>query len=234
VMIAMFASGADFHSQTARMISKIAWGIEQSAWDAMTPEEQDPYRSVAKSVNFQIHYDREPEYTLARNIGATVDEARKVVAAVRGQFKVLGRKMEAIYEAGLKHGGVFAYWQGEPANWRPLPALGEQGDDPRAKGMRRNAGNACWNTVVQGSSAHFATASLHPIQQAYDDNGLDANVVLTVHDSIMTLVAEKHLEEAARIKRQVMTGWKNGAVPLVVDFKKGTAWGSLEKYKLSA
>lgn len=238
VMIAMFASGVDFHFQTGRMIAPVAWGCPTPQWDSMAAGTEaqkaqvDAWRSTAKAVNFQIHYDREPQYTLARKLKCSIREAEKVVEAVRGKFKLLQRRMDDALAFARKHGGVYVYWQMAEANWRALPAIMEQGDE--ARGRRRNAENAAWNTPVQGSAAHFATASLLPIQREFDAEGLDAELVLTVHDSIMAEVRDDQIAEAAAIMRQVMTGWDNGPVLLEVDFKTGKAWGSTTRYDAKA
>lgn len=231
VMIAMFKSGVDFHTATARLICKIAWGIEQAAWDAMTEEAQDPYRSATKSVNFGVHYGKTAA-GLARDLGCKVHEAQTILDAILGQFKVLKRTMDRTKEAAKKNGGVFAYWDGQPANWRPLYAVADQGEE--ASGRRNNAENAAWNTPVQGTAAHFCTASLHPVQRAWDEEGLDAHIALTVHDSILGEVRADQVDEAEALGRGVMTSWNSMGVPLVVDAKAGDRWGSLARRKRAA
>jgi DNA polymerase-1 len=224
-MVAMFLSGRDFHDQTAELLAPYIWKISPEEYAKLSKEDRKAKRRVAKTTNFAIHYDTEPEHNLARELDTTIAEARRVVEAVTGVFPVLKARMAEVLERARKEGGIRIRWQGKPANWRNLPGLGETSDSMR--GIRRNAENAAWNGIIQGSAGHFATASLYPLQQAFDDLGIDAEVLFPVHDSIMVEVAEKHLRDAALVTRQVMTSWKSGAVPLSVDQKYGTHWGSM-------
>ena len=224
-MVAMFLSGRDFHDQTAELLAPYIWKISPEEYAKLSKEDRKAKRRVAKTTNFAIHYGTEPEYNLARELDTTIAEARRVVEAVTGVFPVLKARMAEVLERARKEGGIRIRWQGKPANWRNLPGLGETSDSMR--GIRRNAENAAWNGIIQGSAGHFATASLYPLQQAFDDLGIDAEVLFPVHDSIMVEVAEKHLRDAALVTRQVMTSWKSGAVPLSVDQKYGTHWGSM-------
>jgi DNA polymerase I-like protein with 3'-5' exonuclease and polymerase domains len=226
VMAEMFRAGHDFHEATAKLVARDAWGVAD--WSALDAATVKKYRAQAKNMNFQINYDLTPEFKLARTVGCSVDKAREFVELVFGQFRALRRTIDNTVAAAKRNGGVFVYVDWEPANWRPLPGLGESGDD--ARGVVRNALNASWNTSVQGTAAHFATRSLEPIQRAFREEGLDAHVVLTVHDSILAEVRADQEAEASAIMSEVMTSWPTRAgIPLVVDTKTGEAWGSLQK-----
>ena len=227
VMIATFQSGMDFHLATAKMVAPLAWGVKD--WDALPPELKKKYRTDSKVVNFGVHYGKTP-HGLADELGITVALAEKLLAAILGEFKVLRAEMQRTLRQGHTDGGVMVEHQGHPVNWRPLPALGEMGDD--AKGRRINAENALWNTRVQGQAAHLTTASLWPLTLALEARPeLEAFPVLTVHDSLMVECREEAAEEVARIARQVMTRYDLGGVPIVVDAAIGPAWGSLVELK---
>jgi uracil-DNA glycosylase family 4 len=230
VMIRMFESGHDFHLQTAKLVAPKVWGVKD--WDALTDEQKKHYRRDAKTLNFTINYDHDPTYTVANKLSIPVADAEVLVRAVMGEFRVLKRTIEKFIGLAMKHGGVPVYIDGKQANWRPLIAIADQGDD--AKGRVKNAVNSAWNTPVQGTAAHFATRSLEPIQKCFDAAGLDAELVLTVHDSIMVEVRKGQERKAAEIMHEVMTGWHNYGVPVVVDFKLGDHWGSMHEYKLAA
>ncbi len=228
VMVAMFEKDEDFHLQTARMIAPAVWKLSAAQFDACTPEQQKAYRRFAKPVNFKIHYAREPEFTLANDLKCTVAEAARVVNAVRGQFKVLTGVMDETLHKARREGGVHIYWQMQPANWRNLYALADTGEHNRAR--RMNAENSAWNSPVQGTAAHYATASMHPIQRAFDDACMDAEVLLPIHDSILAEVDEHQIDEAVDIMVRTMTGWNSGAVPLVVSVVVGHNWAEMKKY----
>jgi DNA polymerase-1 len=229
VMIGMFKAGHDFHEATAKLVAPVVWGVKD--WDALTKDARKHYRRDAKTLNFTINYEvGNPEYTVARKLGIPVPDAEVLVKAVMGKFSTLKRTIDAFVSRAQKHGGVPVYIDGEQANWRPLPNIGAQGEN--AEGLVRNATNSAWNTPVQGTAAHFCTRSLPVIQKRFDQEKTDAEIVLTVHDSICAEVRKDQVPQAAEAMFETMAGFHNYGVPVVVDFKIGESWGNMEEYKL--
>ena len=225
LMMQFFQSGQDFHMSTARLIAPLVWKISSADFDKLPPEQRKLYRRSAKVVNFGLLYGKTAP-GLAADLGCTVQKAQQVLDAVLGTFKRLTKWIAQQLANAKRDGGVHVPWNGKPANWRNLYGIAEQGDD--ARGVRSNAENATVNTPIQGWAAHFTTSSIGPIQDGFDNEGLDARVILTVHDSIMVEVREDQVDEAQEIMRQVMSSHPSMGVPLVVDFKRGHAWGSLK------
>jgi uracil-DNA glycosylase family 4 len=226
VMTDVFRAGLDLHAATAEKVAPVMWGVQD--WAALDPAMKKQYRRAAKSVNFQLLYDVEPAFKLGKTLGIPSRDAEKFVALIMGQYRGLAAWMKRLIAAGKRHGGVFCYIDGELANWRPLPALGETMFEG-SRGRIKNAINAIINTPVQGSAAHYTTRSLEPVQQRFDREGIDGFLVGTVYDSITAQVREDQVAEAGGIMREVMTSWGAGDVPLVVDLKVGQQWGSMEE-----
>jgi uracil-DNA glycosylase family 4 len=233
VMIAMFKGGMDFHLETARRIAKVAWNIEPERWERLTKEQRKPYRDVAKIVNFSVHYGRGARQ-LAKMIGGgcTKQQAQLVIDSILGEFRVLRECIGRHRQDCLRDGGAWTYWRGERARFRPLPAIGEQGDD--AAGRRGNAERSAWNSPVQGSSAEYATASLWPVSERFRRERVPAQLVLTVHDQLMAECDKAAIAETVGIMREEMLRHWSGDVPLVVDTDVGEAWGSLEPFGVAA
>jgi len=62
------------------------------------------------------------------------------------------------------------------------------------------------------------------------DDGLDARLVMMVHDSLVFEVAEGDVPELVLGAKDIMEGWPTAhGLPLEVDVEMGTAWGSLEE-----
>jgi DNA polymerase-1 len=231
LMIDLFRQGVDFHDATARMIAPLAFGISHAQWDVMTTEMREEYRSKTKPVNFGIHYGKTAA-GLAAELKTSVAKTERILEAVLGQFPVLRKEMEQTLRSARRDGGVMVQWAGEDANWRWLTAIADQGE--AFEGRRKNAENAAWNTRIQGGAAHYATASLKPVQDAYEAEGLRARLLFPVHDSLVTRCPRSERDEVARIKREVMTSHWCGDVPLVVDFKEGRSWGSMKSFAVPA
>lgn len=83
------------------------------------------------------------------------------------------------------------------------------------------------NTPIQGEAAFYTNVALNRIWNAYDDECLDARVVMTVYDSIMVEAAEADADAAVNIAREVMLAEPLRNVPLAVDVKRGYTWASL-------
>lgn len=224
VMLEIFAGGIDYHLRTAQMISRLAWGI--------APEEvTDKHRSLAKSVNFGILYGKTAR-TLAEEWGVSTAKAQQVVDAIMGTFKVLDKWCKARRSEAEKTGFVWTWWKGQQARKRPLYRIAEKGND----GAMVTARNGAVNSPVQGTASEFCIASLIDAVDWIEGDGIedDVKLVLAVHDSLLFEVTASMVDELAGQVNEIMTGHDSNGVPLGVDFKSGTAWGSMKKYKLAA
>ncbi len=82
---------------------------------------------------------------------------------------------------------------------------------------------------MQGSGAEYCLASLAPILEWIDDDCVPAQVVLTVHDSIVALVRDEAVAEYIEVATEIMEGHPSGPVLLRVDAERGKRWGSLRE-----
>jgi uracil-DNA glycosylase family 4 len=225
-MIAIFKEGVDYHLKTAQMVSKQAWGKEPS-----TITEDSEERSIAKVINFSLVFG-EGDAALAAQIGCTVKEAARVREAILGRFKVFAKWTKQQIANARRTGETWVHWQGQPARRRSLWQIEDHDGEKRS-----NAERGSYNSPVQGEAAQFGIASIVALVDWIRREGIerDVKLVLTVYDSIMLEVREDLVPDVARKVRGVMEGWRltgpGGDVPLVADFKKGYAWGSLRAYK---
>jgi DNA polymerase I-like protein with 3'-5' exonuclease and polymerase domains len=66
-----------------------------------------------------------------------------------------------------------------------------------------------------------------------EEEGLPAELVLPVHDSLLFVVPDRHVLTVAHEIRGAMVQYDwLGAVPLSVDVEMGESWGSLTKVDL--
>lgn len=85
--------------------------------------------------------------------------------------------------------------------------------------------NPLSNTPVQGTGADILKLALGRLQDALE--GLDANLVGTVHDEIILEVLEEHAEEASIILKNVMEAAGNAiitSVPIIAEVSIGDSW----------
>lgn len=216
-MISTFASGADFHLATAKMIAPYF------KVDPNSVTKEHPLRSRAKIVNFGTLYGKD-EYGLAAELGISKAEARRLIDTILGQFRQLAAWIQAQLTEGRRRGYTRTWWAGRPARFRPLPELASHNDDERATAER-----STWNTSIQGTAAEFTNASLGAIQRWLDESRFPARLVLTVYDSIVAEVRQDLVPEYVGQVNAIMTSWESNGVPIKADFKAGYAWGSLEE-----
>jgi len=211
----VFRSGRDYHMRTAQIISKQAWGISPN-------KVTKNHRTMAKSVNFGLFYGMSTG-TLAKNIGCSKEEAQKIQNAVFGSFPDLKRWCDNHVQAARREGCAYTYWKNNRARVRPLFRIADQDDH-----VRKTAENGSFNTPVQGTASDFCLASLARCVEWLVKERFPAKLVLTVHDSLLFEVDEKHRDELIDSAKHLMTDWESNNVPLVVDAEIGKTWGKLE------
>jgi DNA polymerase I-like protein with 3'-5' exonuclease and polymerase domains len=225
-MLGIYHRGEDYHAATARLVSPTVWGDDYDTLDADRKKER---RTAAKVVVFSLFYGKGDE-GLAEDLGITVPTAAKLRAAVLGSFRGYAAWQDATLRKAQAEGGVHTYWRGQPFRWRPLPHLGSG-----SSGLRGNAERAAINTPIQGTGSDFCLAALGQIVPAFEADEVPANVVLTVHDSIVLEADERYWREAAGIAKRIMeTQPTMNGVPLVADVEVGPTWADMEKVDIGA
>lgn len=220
-MLEIWQSGVDYHQRTAELISQVAWGIPPS-------EVTKEHRSKAKVPNFGVIYGMTAK-GLAQRLGCSIREAENIINAIKGEFTVFAAWCKAQVDLARQTGFVWTWWAGERARRRPLFDVASKNSLKRS-----NAENGAVNTPVQGTASDFCLASITELVPWLIQSKLPAELVLTVHDSIMFHARSDVMEEVAHNAQRIMTQWESAGVPLVVDMKRGESWGSLEDYKFAA
>lgn len=251
VMIDLFNQpDADFHSSVLDLVCETAHGVPRArleelkaaakrykAGDASAKADADTLdelRSRTKAVVFGTGYGKVAS-SFAREWDISLVAAERMVEAILGPFVRYRAWMKEQIARGRVEGGVHTYWDGQIGRWRPLYAIADQGD--ARKGARENAERSTINTPIQGTAAEFVTASLGPMIDTFEDEGLiarGAKLVLTVYDSIMGECFPEDLDSCVRIGRHIMTSHDSGPVRLRADCKAGTRWGELTDYEPAA
>jgi DNA polymerase I-like protein with 3'-5' exonuclease and polymerase domains/uracil-DNA glycosylase len=225
-MKAVFLSGQDFHQATAELIAPIVWKVQPCQLCAVNHcHVTKAHRRGAKAFNFGIMYGMQ-DGTIAKNAGCDLATARMIRQAVLGKFKKFAAWIQQCLVYTRKHGVAWTWWLRKKAHRRQLWKILDADD-----GVRINAENSASNTPVQGTASFYCLASVTALVRWILHERIDAKVVATVHDSIVLEVREDLLPMVARKVLSVMTGWPTiTSVPLDVDLKVGTAWGSMVDY----
>ncbi len=202
-----FADGLDIHAMTASEI----FGVPL---DEMTPE----VRRRAKAINFGIIYGISA-FGLANQLGIGRAEAGDTIKAYFEKFPGIAEYMEAARTEAREAGYVQTLF----GRHCVIPGITSKNPAQRSFAERQAI-----NAPIQGSAADIMRRAMIRMPQALEQSGLDARMLLQVHDELVFEVAETQADDLAALASQVMENAALPAldlrVPLIVDCGAGPSW----------
>jgi DNA polymerase I-like protein with 3'-5' exonuclease and polymerase domains len=176
-------------------------------------------RKAGKVLVLSIAYGVGPE-KIAQSIGCSVTDAKDLLNRFEAQFHDISKyKAKVIRQATSK--APVPYVETIFGRRRYIPEL-KSGE----RGLKARADRQAFNTVIQGSAADLMKLAMVRAHSCFTDEP-DANVILTVHDELVTVAREDLAEEVAEAIRESMEGIKipEITVPLIADVKIVNKWG---------
>ncbi len=199
-----FREGQDIHAITASQM----FGVPL---DQMTPD----VRRQAKAINFGVIYGISG-FGLARNLRIPRAEAQAFIDTYFERFPGIRAYMDDTIRFAKEHHRVETLF-GRRIHTPEIAASG-----PAAGFARRAAINA----PIQGSAADVIRRAMIRMDAAIE--GLDAKMLLQVHDELLFEVAEDDVDALIERARDVMEGANmpvvDLSVPLIVDAGQGANW----------
>lgn len=176
-------------------------------------------RKAGKVLVLAISYGVGPD-KIAESIGCTVTEAKKLLNDFENTFKSIPQfKKEVILKA--KERRPIPYVETLFGRRRYIPEL-----NSKEMGLLGRAERQAFNTVIQGSAADIMKLALVRAHSCFTDEP-DINVILTVHDELVTVCPEDRADDTLKAVRESMEGIKLDSikVPLVADATIVDRWG---------
>ncbi len=202
-MIEAFQRGDDIHASTAARL----FGVD--------PKDVDrTLRSRAKVINFGLLYGMGP-HRVARETGMDLAEAKDFIERYFAAFPTVRQWMDHLLETALDKG----YVETLLGRRRRVPDIGSKNSR-----VRSFAENAAINTPVQGSAADIIKRAMIDVDRALGTSGLQAQMLLQVHDELLFEVPASELDATIQLVREQMSGTVELAVPLEVDCGTGANW----------
>ena len=199
-LVTAFNAGEDIHRATAARV----FGVDP----AKVTHDQ---RSKAKMVSYGLAYGMEA-YGLSQRLGIAVSEASEILDSYFAAFPNVKNYMEsAVSEARNKQ-----YTETLFKRRRPIPELLSDNFRIRQAGERQ-----AMNAAIQGLAADIFKIALVRIDQRLRDQGLEARLVLQVHDEV---IVESPVSEHDSVNTVVLDAMK-GAAELRVPLEVNAAWG---------
>ena len=176
-------------------------------------------RKAGKVLVLAISYGVGPD-KIAGNIGCTVTEAKKLLLDFEERFSSIARYKGTVVRLA-KQLTPIPYVETILGRRRYIPDLLS-----REQGLLARAERQAFNTVIQGSAADIMKLAIARAHSCFLDEP-DINVVLTVHDELVTITPEDRAEETAEAIRVSMEGihLKEITIPLVADINIVDKWG---------
>ncbi len=202
-MTEAFKNGDDIHRKTAAAV----FGM---------PEEYvtEDMRKRAKAVNFGIVYGI-GGYSLAKDIGTTVAEATRYIKNYLMNYPDIDRYLDEVVKCAERDG----YTTTIMGRRRYIPELKASQAQMKAFGKR-----VAMNAPIQGSAADIMKLAMLKVDKMLKDEGLDARLVMQVHDELIVEVRDSEAERCKALLQKAMEGAAALDIPLTVDVTMGKNW----------
>lgn len=154
-------------------------------------------RSVGKTINFAIVYGAGP-WKVANSLGITEDEAKGHINKFFSFYSGLKGFLGELSSFAVRNG--YSYTILGRRRYYELPEY----SDPEYKKKISRIERQAKNHYVQGSSADITKQALIYTHEAIEKEGLDAKVLMVIHDEIIMEARKEQAERAARILEDCM------------------------------
>ncbi len=202
-----FAEGRDIHATTASEM----FGVPI---EGMPPE----VRRRAKAINFGIVYGISA-FGLANQLGISRDEAGAYIHQYFDRFPGIRVYIDETKRIARERGYVTTIF-GRKCHY---PRINASNPSERAFNER-----AAINAPIQGSAADIIRRAMVRMDAAIEKAGLNAQMLLQVHDELVFEVPDEEIEATIPLIRGVMIDAPHPAVrlsvPLQVDAKAAQNW----------
>jgi DNA polymerase-1 len=204
-LIAAFEQGLDIHSATAAELFGIA-----------ATEVTPAMRRTSKVINYGIIYGMGP-VRMSRELGISRSDAAGYIESYFERYAGVRK----FYDETLAEARETGYVATLLGRRRYLPDIqSEHG------GLRQAAERVATNTPIQGSAADIIKQAMIRLDRALGVSGLEAALVLQIHDELLLECPEAELDQVVTLVRDAMEGAAELVVPIQADIGSGPDWGS--------
>ena len=207
-MLDAFRAGQDIHATTAAAIYDVPL-------DQVTKEQ----RRHAKAINFGLIYGMSA-FGLAAGTDLTLAEAENFVRDYFVHFPRVKEYLDGIRRLAAQQG----YVETLLGRRRYFPNL----KNPPTAQIRAREEREAINAPIQGTAADILKLAMIRLPGELERAGLQAKMLLQVHDELLLECPKEELHETARLVRKVMENTYQLSIPLLCDAAWGVNWGELQ------
>lgn len=202
-LIDAFRADEDVHTKTAMDV----FGVTKE-------EVTSNMRRAAKAVNFGIVYGIS-DYGLSQSLDIPRKEAAEFIDTYLASFPGVKQYMDDIIVDAKQRGFVSTMMNRR----RYLPDITSSNFN-----LRGFAERTAMNTPIQGTAADIIKKAMIDMDKRLEAEGLQARMLLQVHDELIFEAPEEELEQLKKIVPEVMESALELDVPLKVDSAYGSSW----------
>ena len=202
-MMQAFIDGEDIHRRTASQVFGVPFPM-------VTPE----LRSRAKAVNFGIVYGI-GAFSLSKDLRIS----RKMADEYIKNYLTTYSGVDAFLKGSIEHARTNGYTVTMFGRRRYIPEISSRNKNMQAFGER-----VAMNSPVQGSAADIIKLAMINVSAALKREGLDAKLILQVHDELIIDSSKDSADRAAEILKYEMEHAAKTTVPLSVEVSTGFSW----------
>ena len=198
-----FVEGEDIHTAVAAEVFH------------MDPDDVTPdLRRRAKAVNFGIVYGI-GDFSLAKDLGITRRQAKQYIDNYLATYSGVSAYLDRTVEEAKKNGYT-------------TTLFGRRRNIPELKSSNRNLRNfgerVAMNSPIQGTAADVIKIAMIRVNRALKESGLDARLIMQVHDELILEAREDCASEAGELLVREMEAAVTLSVPLTADCGMGKNW----------
>ncbi|KZZ37165.1 DNA polymerase I [Oleiphilus sp. HI0117] len=202
-LLEAFAQGEDVHRATAAEV-----------FDVSVEEVSADQRRKAKAINFGLIYGMSA-FGLAKQINVSRKEAAQYIDRYFERYPGVLEYMDRIRAQAHDDGYVETVF----GRRLYLPEI-----NARNKMLQQAAERTAINAPMQGTAADIIKKAMIKVDAALEGAGLDAKMIMQVHDELVVEVAEGQVEGVKALLIENMMSAADLDVPLIVEAEVGDNW----------
>lgn len=203
-----FTHDHDIHAETAAHLYDVAL--------ANVTHEQ---RQLGKRINFSVLYGLTP-YGLSKDVNIPLKQAKQYIDDYFAYYANVASWMKTIlHDAKIK-----GYVETLYGRRRYVPEINEKN-----RTLFESASRIAINAPVQGTAADIMKLGMLHVQKAFQENHLDAQILLQIHDELLISVRTDQLVQAQEIVRHELENIVSWSIPLKITMRSGLTWAQVTK-----
>ncbi|MBE6563310.1 MAG: DNA polymerase I [Ruminococcaceae bacterium] len=202
-MMDAFLSGKDIHTATAAQVFDVS--------ELMVDAE---LRRRAKAVNFGIVYGI-GAFSLSQDLGITRKQADEYIKNYLRTYPNVDSYLKNTVASAKENGYTVTLF----GRKRLIPELSASNKNLQAFGER-----VAMNSPIQGTAADIIKIAMINAAKALEESGLDARLVMQVHDELIVEARKEDAAAASEILKREMENTVKTTVPMLVEISTASNW----------